>query len=235
MGDYAALHAAGGITVPDALYLLTKYAQFYTNALDTIQIKAIEISGLSAHMLKELCDQVSDEHNRVSIAIYYDQHTFVVSGASSAIEVLEERVRQMGATVQPYTTGGGLYSSLMNPVVSQLKMYLEKVDFKDLSIPLIMNTDGRPILKGSEIKQRFFEQLALPLVWDKTMQKMRDVDIIIQIEPKTDLTNRVLQKSAHNKHVVTINRLSDIQKLKSIIKSDKQMHCTRNGTEHGTV
>ena len=66
----------------------------------------------------------------------------------------------------------GLHSSLMNGVVDVFKAFLEKVDFKDLKIPLISCIDGDMVTMGSDTKERFIRHINSPLEWFRVMQSV---------------------------------------------------------------
>src|SRR5438045_2310441 len=55
LGEYAALHAAGGISFPDGLYLLNKYAHFYEQALPALDVGILQITGISTRTLEKAC------------------------------------------------------------------------------------------------------------------------------------------------------------------------------------
>ena len=46
-GEYAALYAAKSFSFPDGLYLLSKYASFYMQALESMKVSLTQSKGLS--------------------------------------------------------------------------------------------------------------------------------------------------------------------------------------------
>ena len=46
----------------------------------------------------------------------------------------------------------------MEPVARNLKIYLEKVDFKNVQVPWLSGIDGRIILHGEEIKHELLRR-----------------------------------------------------------------------------
>lgn len=234
LGDYGALHAALGITFPDALYLLTKYAQYYKNCLSNIDLHAVEIKGVSVAEIKKYCKQL-DSAETLDISIIYDATTCVVTGSSEALNQLKEDIDEFDPKVSLYDNTAGLYSPQMKTVIAQLKMYLEKVDFKDISIPCHINIESKSLLTSAEIKKHFFEQLGKPLSWHKRMHKMRELDIIIQIGPNTQLTEKVKNKYAETKEVIILNKLADFHALQCILTSYKPLDSQKSEIKYGTI
>jgi len=219
VGDYAALHAAGGLSMPDALYLLAKYAHFYSNLLPSDQFGAVLISGLALPQLKAFCAELnSDQDAVVFISIMYSPTYFVVTGDRSSIQLFLQKAQHQEAVVSDHPTQCGLYSCSMAPVVSKLKIYLEKVDFNDLRVPCIINSSGTSIKLGPDIKKRFFLQLAQPLLWQKTMQKLSDVDILIQVGSYAGLIESVAAEYNPANKLSEMPRCSKISLTNSEIK-----------------
>ena len=77
----------------------------------------------------------------------------------------------------------GMHSSLMDGVVDAFKPFLEKVDFKDLKIPLLSCIDGDVVTMGPDTKERFIRHINSPLEWSRVMRLLADYDCIIIATP----------------------------------------------------
>lgn len=221
IGEISAVCMAGGLSFPDGLYFLNKYAQFYQEYLQHASVAIIKVEGLSTASINKICKEVALEHP-VTIASYETEDQCMVSGALSAIDYVKEIFTAQGATVRSLSVEYGLHSHLMNPVIDQLVKYLEKIDFNDVTIPLISSVDGSVVIKKELVKRRVIKQLKSPIVWNKILQQCSELDLIIEVGPGTLLSKMVIKKYPE-KLVFSINKLSDIEELRKAISQKDQI------------
>lgn len=219
LGEYAALHAAGGISFPDGLYLLNKYANFYQEALVGLDAGVMRVQGISIKELAALCKKISsDDEHKVAIAIYNGDADNVISGHTTALDQLRSQLAnedQVTCTDLPIEVG--LHSDLMNPVKQALAIYLEKVDFKGLNMPLICTTDVCFLETGEQVRARIVEHIDTPVKWTKVIDELNDCDIIVEVGPGSALSTMAKEKYP-DKMIVSINKRSDVQDLKKILE-----------------
>ena len=53
-------------------------------------------------------------------------------------------------SIEPVDLGVGLHSELIDPVIEQFKIYLNKVDFHDLAVPMIESVKGKKLQNGKK-------------------------------------------------------------------------------------
>lgn len=222
LGEYAAIASTGGITFPDGLYLLNKYANFYQDALKNMNVQAIRIKGVDSKTIEDLCFKSGAN---VFVAIYESPMEHVVTGEKKSIERVRDLVisHNPKAEIDYEDVAIGLHSPLMDPVIKQFKMYLEKVDFKNLSLPLIDSVDGRLIDQGIAIREQELKRIKSPVVWMRVMQALKEYDLVISIGPGTELAKQV-KDLYPDKYVISINKPADIIELKKIVfKSEEKL------------
>ncbi|HRN77927.1 MAG TPA: ACP S-malonyltransferase [Candidatus Dependentiae bacterium] len=217
IGEYSALFAAGSITLPDGLYLINKFAGFYEKALETMQIDVIRVRGIDAKRMKKICMQASADDAQADIAIYNSDTDHVISGHTSAlVRVRELSKNEDDAIIEDLSPEIGLYSNLMQPIADEFKIYLEKVDFKDVKIPMISGIDGRVIIQGEDIKQRVVAHITSPIMWARVLEGLQDVDLIIEVGPGNTLEGMITQMYPEKKYI-SINKRTDIEALKTLL------------------
>jgi [acyl-carrier-protein] S-malonyltransferase len=218
LGELSTLFAAGSINFPDGLYILSKLGNFYQELLDTAAVTIIAVHNVPEQALKEICHNASSEGSRADIALYGGEYEHVVSGHSAALEHVRDIITQNyhDATIDEVPIEFGLHSDLMAPVADQFKMYLEKVDFKDVKIPIVSGLDGNVITEGAEIKERLVRWIHSPLVWSRVMTVLAEADVIVEVGPGTTLHD-VLKARYPEKRIIAVNKRNDIEKLKIMI------------------
>ena len=213
-GESAALFAAGCFSFPDGLYLLNKYCSFYQEIVDGMDVDLIHITGVATKTVEDACGQVG----KAFIAIYNSPTDHIVAGNRDQLSQISDII-DGGGTVEYVGVEAGLHCELMNLVVEQFKMYLEKVDFKDLRIPLISGIDGEMVTQGADTKERFISHINSPLLFNAVMAALADYDCIIVANPGNKLSEMV-KKQYPDKFVISIAKKEDIDTLKEMVKEE---------------
>lgn len=218
LGEYSAFFAANSITLPDGLYLLNKLALFYEEMLKDAAFEMVRVRGIATDDMQKICAKASTEGDKAQIAIYFGEMDNAVSGHKDAIQRVRGLVFESNpeAVFEVLPIEVGLHADSMEPVAQNFKMYLEKVDFKDLSIPLISGTDGQVITQGDAIKEHVIKLLVEPILWTRVLQMIGECDLIIEVGPGNTLESSI--KAAYpNKLYQNVNKPSDIDKIKYIL------------------
>lgn len=218
LGEYSAFFAANSITLPDGLYLLNKFALFYEEMLKDQTFEIVRVRGIDTDTIKNMCVKASSADNNAHIASYSSEIDHVISGHKDAIE----RVRAFAFEYAPDVLFDslpiefGLHSASMEPVTQNLKMYLEKVDFKDPHIPLISSVNGHIITQGDTIKDHVLKLIVSPILWTRIMQIIGECDLIIEVGPGNSLES-VVKSTYPDKLYQNVNKQADIDKLISLV------------------
>lgn len=216
-GEYAALFSGGGFSFPDGLYLLNKFCFFYQEILDGMDIEVVRITGVPTQQLEDACLKVSAYDGKVYIGIYHGLEDHIVGGNTAEVEQLRDMVDNLhDVSIEHVGPEIGLHSLLMDTVVDQFKMYLEKVDFKDLSIPSLCGIDGEEVSQGQDIKRRIVRHINGPLAFLRVIDKLADFDLILIASP-ADQLQKMVKKRYPEKQIVVIEKGVDIQKIKSMM------------------
>ncbi len=222
IGEYAAMHAAGGLNFPDGLYLLNKYAALYQELLASAQFSSIHVTGVASNVVEKLCEAFCNAGLHISIAIYDAQQNFVVAGHAQAVEEIRANIREQSGVAKVVPIEIGLHSMLMQNVVENFKMYLEKVDFKDIAVPLLACTNGHELQKASELREQVMKTIEEPVRWDNVMTALQDYDLILEVGPGSSLS-AVVQAKYPDKKVISVSKPADVMLVKEIIaERDKQ-------------
>jgi [acyl-carrier-protein] S-malonyltransferase len=217
IGEYAALHAAGSLSLPDGLYLLSKHVLFYKELLSSLNVCMRKIQNIDIRDLLQICKEVNNDSEQVFIAVYESAQAYVVVGHIKAIAKLEDMVSSYrGSKIKMVDVSGGLYCQFMKPVIDHLSMYLEKVDFKDATIPLIATDRAAYITRSNDIKNFFITQFISPILWSGSMELFAGYDLIIEVGPGKQLSNIVNQRYP-NIQTIAINTRADLEQLHMMI------------------
>ncbi len=218
-GEYAALFAGGCFSFPDGLYLLSKLTSFYQEALEGLDVKVIRIIGVHTQRLEDVCLKVSAYDGRAFIAIYNTSTDHIVAGHTNEIEQIRDILGiEADVSINHIGEEVGLHSVLMDSVVENYTMYLEKVDFKNLQIPMLSSLDGELISQGAEIKKRVIRHVNSPLVFTRVIEKLGEYDVIIEAHSGNGLGD-MIKKRWPNKQILFMQKCADIENVKNMIST----------------
>lgn len=214
VGEYAAVCSIDGISRPDALYMIKKYAGLFEAMLLEKEYSLVRVTGLSVADIKTLTVQATGGDQRVDIAVFEGQDSFVLSGTQDALsEVVETVKKRSGVKVTMLDAQAGLHSLLMDDIVKNVKMYLEKVDFKDTQVPFVSGVIGEPLHSGEMIRAAIMQHIHAPTQWEKVMEAFHDCDIIIEVGPGEHLQD-LLKSRYPKKKIYRVVTPADIEQVK---------------------
>lgn len=220
IGELSAVCVAGGLSFPDGLYFLHKYAQFYQELLSNLSVSLISVAGLSRETIESLCVTLRINHAEIRIAMYDSPTHMVISGFPESITHCKELVMRCGGKINELSVEKGLHSPLMDSVVDQLVKYLEKIDFTPTTVPFISSQEPAPLIDHDQIKNSIVQQLKSSIVWTNVVAHCSQWDLIIEIGPGTTLS-KIISQTYPEKLLYSINKLSDIEDLRTAISNFK--------------
>lgn len=221
-GQYAAMFAAGAISFPDMLYLIQKYSSFYQELQNTLPVKIIKVTGLDSTKVEEITTPFAATENKAFISIYETELEHIISGHQEPVSIIQQKLADAGAKkVVELQQIDGLHSPLMQNVASQVRIYSEKVDFKDATIPLLAATNTHVIKTKDEIAEEMFAQITTPIRWVDTVKYVDAYDLIIEVGPGSALTSQ-LRKIYPDKKITSVNNETDVKALRELLKATKE-------------
>ena len=220
IGYFASLFAGGSITLPDGLYLLNKLATFYEKILDNEDLGMIEITGIGRIELEKIIEKF-ENNNKLAIAMFKSKGDFLVGGYKEQLEKLADFLGKIeGVEVSDAPVEIGLYSDLMEEAAKQLHVYLEKVDFKDVEVPVIVAGRTGFLTTGQEIRDDLIESITRPFDWDQVLDELKEYDVIIEVGPRSKLSDLV-KKYYPEKIVLTFGNKADVERIKKLFGAEQ--------------
>lgn len=214
-GEYAAVCAAGGMSFADALYLLKKRSLFMEEATKVYPGTMVAVVGLTFDKLNDICQRYDDPNGieRVAEIVNYNApEQLVVSGTLPELEAVTRDAQTAGAKVIRLNVAGAFHSRLMQEAEKQFALYMVKVDFKDLSIPLVNNVQAQIVSTNEDIKESLIKQMSAHVLWWPSMQHLESCDVIIEVGPGNKLA-KTLKRVWPDKQVYAFNTAADLEQI----------------------
>ncbi|MDR0251056.1 MAG: ACP S-malonyltransferase [Burkholderiales bacterium] len=186
LGEYAALVAAGALTLEDAVPLVRFRAKAMQEAVPEGVGAMAAILGLDDAQVTALCAAQSAPDAVVEAVNFNSPGQVVVAGHKSAVEQFMEAAKEAGAKrAVLLPVSAPFHSSLLLSAAERLAERLRETPFCAPEITLIHNVDVREHDTPDAIRQALAMQAARPVRWTQTLQEMqaRGVTHIIECGP----------------------------------------------------
>lgn len=224
LGEYTAIHAAGGMNFPDTLYLLGKRARILKQEMEKQNGGMIAVLGFPEDKLKIICERHDDPDSNekvVEIVNYNSPTQFVVAGTKEEVEKVKEDVQTLNGKVVDLPVIGAFHTRMLRKAETLFSHYLFKVDFKNLEVPLVNNVMAQKIKSPEAIKLSVVNQTSSHLLWWKGMQHFKDMDIIVEVGPNNKFS-KILKREWPDKNIISVNNQDDIDDLLDMIDECKR-------------
>lgn len=154
LGEYAALVAAGVLSVADALFLVGKRAQLMLAVCEPGSHAMLSVRGASVDRINELCRESEKDY------------CFEVSCVNGLTDIVVSGLREDMASLRAMLQGAGLkcvlldipfafHSEQMSPILADFEHAAQYVTFKAPAIPVISPLLGQCVSKGHIIDGKY--------------------------------------------------------------------------------
>lgn len=202
LGEYTALVCAEALAFADAVRLVADRGRFMQEAVPAGQGGMAAILGLEDEAVRRLCAETAG--GEVLEAVNFNSPgQVVIAGTAAAVARAVERAGVAGAkraVMLPVSVPS--HCALMQPAAERLAMRLNEVVFRVPAIPVIHNVHVRAESDPRAIRDALLRQIASPVRWVETIQKMTadGVDQLVECGPGRVLAGLV-KRIAREVHV----------------------------------
>lgn len=199
LGEYAALVAAGALTLADAVPLVRLRGQAMQDAVPVGKGAMAAILGMEPARVAALCAEVVAEFSPesgeiVEAANFNDNAQTVISGSKAAVERACEVLKAQGAKrALLLAVSAPFHCALMQPAARILRERLAQIAISSPQIPLINNIDVAVETEAERIRDALYRQAFGPVRWVHTVQafKARGLDQVVECGPGKVLSGMV--------------------------------------------
>lgn len=172
LGEYAALTAAGAISLADAVRLVRVRADAMQAAVPVGTGAMAAILGLEDDAVIAVCHQAAQ--SEVVEAVNFNAPSqVVIAGHKAAVERAMENAKAAGAKrAVMLPVSAPFHSSLLKPAAAVLAQALAAVEVRLPEVPVIHNVDVQMHQTAAEIRQALVDQAWHPVRWVQTIEAM---------------------------------------------------------------
>ena len=169
LGEYAAVAAAGVISLEDAFRLISIRAEAMQKAVPEGKGAMAAIMKQSLPEIEKLCGEVK---GYVVPANLNSPIQTVISGEAEAVDEVLHICREKRIRAVKLPVSAPFHCALMEPAKNRLEEVFENVDFRDAEVPVYMNVDGKNHTSAEEIKRCLLMQTVSRVQWIETVSNM---------------------------------------------------------------
>jgi [acyl-carrier-protein] S-malonyltransferase len=182
LGEYAALVAAGSLTLEDAVRLVRVRADAMQSAVPVGTGGMAAILGLDDDTVRLACSAAADDEI-VEAVNFNAPAQVVIAGHKAAVERACEAAKAAGAKrALPLPVSAPFHSSLMQPAADVLAKALAEIEVKRPTIPVLNNVDVATPDEPAAIVDALTRQAWHPVRWVETIQAMKEAGVTHIVE-----------------------------------------------------
>jgi malonyl CoA-acyl carrier protein transacylase len=194
LGEITALVAAGAIKDEDGVRLVAARGRFMQEAAEVTGdggMTAVRARGEDA---RGAISEVADETG-VAIANDNAPDQLVLSGAVSALDDAEAKLKERGVRGKRLPVAGAFHSPLMEPAVEPFAAVVEAVEIREPRVPVYSCVTAEPF---DDVSGLLVRALTEPVRWLDVMRALEEKDVteFVETGPGTVLTNLVKKSLA---------------------------------------
>ena len=193
LGEYTAIVAAQGLHVDEAIQLVKKRGQYMAEAVMPGKGLVVAVLGSSEQEIRRACQEATSS-GIVAPANFNCPGQVVVAGEKVAVEHAMDILKRGGVRrILPLAVSVPVHTPLMQVAADQIKIDIDSATWSDLKVPLINNAHASILINSSDVRRSLVQQLPLPVLWEQSIRKMKEMGIstFIEIGPGKVLTGLV--------------------------------------------
>ena len=171
LGEYAAAHAAGCLSLTDGVRLVAERDRLMNAA-------SLENPGGMIALIGSDPDDVAratEEAKGIVVAANFNTpRQTVVSGQIDALETVAEGVRGRKVRLE---VSGAFHSPLMEGAAREMDELLRGVELEEPIIPMVGATDGALLETADEVRAALQRQMLSPVRWVAVVERVLDLGV----------------------------------------------------------
>ncbi|MET0283315.1 MAG: ACP S-malonyltransferase [Polyangiales bacterium] len=179
LGEYSANVAAGKLAFERAVRIVRQRGTYMQEAVPVGEGAMAAVLGGDLVAIEAL---LAATPGIVEPVNYNSPGQLVIAGQASAVEVAKPALLALGCKVIPLPVSAPFHSRLMKPAEQRLEPQLRDTPFLDTDTPLYINVRAEPITRGDDAREALIEQVAAPVRWQQSIERMRADGVTLCVE-----------------------------------------------------
>ena len=196
LGEYSALVAAGALSLATAVQMVRARGRYMQAAVPVGVGAMAAILGADTETVARACAEAA-QGEVCSPANINSPKQIVIAGNAGAVDRAIELLKARGVRkAVRLNVSAPFHCALMRPAQERLANDLARIEFNELSSPLVTNVDAQPIRAGSEARDALVRQVSAPVRWRESIERLASehgVKTFVEVGPGKVLAGLVRQ------------------------------------------
>ncbi|MFD0277022.1 ACP S-malonyltransferase [Kitasatospora sp. NPDC127111] len=172
LGEYAALTAAGALTLPAAAALVAERGRAMRAAAEQHPGTMGVLVAAPLEEVAELVERVRADGAELWVANVNAPGQTVVSGSAGGVDRIEAEAPSIGAKLIRLQVGGAFHSPYMAPAAERLRIALKNTAFAPVHLPVVANADAEVYRGDCDWPALATRQLTSPVLWEPAVRTL---------------------------------------------------------------
>lgn len=168
LGEYAAAHAAGALSLEEAARLVAERDRLMGEASRQNPGGMTAVIGAEPRAVADAVEGFPESEGIVVAANFNTPRQTVISGEEAALEVLAGR---LGGKKRKLGVAGAFHSPLMLTASLAMEEKLDAAEVKDPGIPMVSGVDGAILAKADDVRLALRDQMISPVRWVAVVER----------------------------------------------------------------
>ncbi len=196
LGEITALVCSNSISFVDGVKLAKIRGEIIEKNIITNGCM-IAIMGNNFNEYIKIIADLKEKGKKIDISAINSPTQMTVAGIRN--DVLETKIllEEKGAMCLEINLEYPFHTTLMNDTVNEFDKFLEQIDFKMPTIPVVSSVDGNIYGSTKNIRKNLSIQLNAPVLWKECMDTMinEKIDVFYELGPRGVLRNLYLDQN----------------------------------------
>lgn len=176
LGEYAAAHAAGIISLGDGVRLVAERDRLMNEASAEKPGAMVAVVGADP---KDVDAAVASAGGVVAAANFNTPRQTVISGEAEAVDAVADSLKGRKMRLE---VAGAFHSPLMESAARRMEELLAEVEFRDPRIPMVSAMDGAVLATAEDVRLAFGNQMLSPVRWVAVIERFAALGVREMIE-----------------------------------------------------
>ncbi len=183
-GEYAALYAAGALSLQDGLRLTTARGRLMQRRCAPGAMAAVALD-------REAALALAAEVPGLEVAVTNGERAQVIAGPVTAVDRACALLDERGTPAERLPVARAFHTALMDPMLTEFRAVLGQVELRPVRIPFVSSLDGRTRPPGwTPDADHLLRQTRQPVRYDEALRGIdgHRPDVLLEIGPHTTLS-----------------------------------------------
>jgi [acyl-carrier-protein] S-malonyltransferase len=210
LGEYAAMVAAGVVSIEDGFKLIKARASAMQKAAESASGSMYAIIGLEASEVEKVCEETEGYVVPVN---YNSSAQTVIAGDTAACDAAAAKFTEMKKRAVKLNVASAFHSKLMQPAADEFITAAKDITFKPAEKEFYSNVLGEKLTDFSNMPELLAKHIVSPVKFTSELAKMEKAgyENFIELGPNKVLTGLV-KKTLKGKNAVNIENEATLAK-----------------------